>query len=237
MHILRQDMKYALRRLIKSPGFAIVAVLTLALGIGANTAIFSVVYGVLLKPLPFADPDRLMAVYHLSEGHRSSMSGPNFVDVRRLSHTLADAAAITRARVILTGQGEPVRLDGASVSTSFFNVLGVAPILGRTFYAEEGQTGRTKVAVLAYGLWQQRFGGSPKVIGQTITLDGVPTEVIGVMPREFAYPAGRVIWTPIEETEDFTRTQRGAWYLSVVGRAKPSASPDQPATPPDSTSI
>ena len=222
MDTFRRDLTYALRRLLKSPVFTIVAVLTLALGIGANSAIFSVVYGVLLKPLPFADPGRLVGIYHVSEGHRATMSGPNFVDVRNLSKTLVDAAAISRSRVILTGRGEPVRLDGAEVSTSFFDVLGVAPVLGRTFRSDEGQPSHPKVVVLGFGLWQQRFGGSPKVIGQAIMLNGVSTEVIGVMPREFAYPAGRVLWIPIEETEDFTRSQRGAWYLSVIGRAKPS---------------
>src|SRR3954462_12618328 len=227
MDILYQDLRYALRRLLKSPAFTIVAVLTLALGIGANSAIFSVVDGVLLKPLPFPDPERLVGIYHLSDGHRGSMSGPNFVDVRTLSKTLADITAISRSRVILTGRGDPVRLDGAEVSTSFFNVLGIAPALGRTFHSDEGQPGHTRVAVLAYGLWQQRFGGSPKVIGEKITLDGVPTEVVGVMPKEFAYPAGRVLWTPIEENESFTRTQRSSWYLNVIGRARPSLPIDQ----------
>ena len=124
-----------------------------------------------------------MAIYHVSEGHRTAMSGPNFVDVRKLSKTLVDAAAISRSRVILTGSGDPVRLDGAEVSASLFTVLGVAPALGRTFRADENQPGNTKVAVLSYGLWQQRFRGSPAIIGQTIMLDGVSTEVIGVMPK------------------------------------------------------
>jgi len=227
MDTLRQDIRYAFRRLLKSPGFTIVAVATLALGIGANSAIFSVVYGVLLKPLPYADPDRLVALYHLSEGHRAAMSGPNFVDVRKLSQTLAGAAAVARSRVILTGRGDPVRLDGAEVSASFFNLLGVAPALGRGFNADETQPGHTKVAVLSYGLWQQRFGGSRTVLGQIITLDGVATQIVGVMPKGFAYPAGRVIWMPLEETEAFTTTQRGAWYLSAIGRAKPGVSIDQ----------
>lgn len=222
MDLFRQDIRYGCRRLLRSPGFTIVSILTLALGIGGNTAIFSVVYGVLFKPLPFAEPERLVALYHYSEGHRTAMSGPNFVDVRSLSKTLVDAAAITRARVILTGRGEPVRLDAAQVTTSFFNVLGVAPALGRTFHSDEGQPGHARVAVLSYGLWQQRFGGSPRAVGQNIMLDGVSTEIVGVMPKEFAYPAGRALWTPIEETEQFTKTQRGAWYLSAIGRVRPA---------------
>ena len=125
MDAIQQDIRYAFRRLFKSPGFALIATLTLALGIGANSAIFSVVNGVLLKPLPYSQPERLVGIFHLSEGHRDTMSGPNFVDVKNLSKTLADAAAISRSRVILTGQGDPVRLLLADVSASLFNVLGV----------------------------------------------------------------------------------------------------------------
>ena len=220
MDSLRQDVRYAIRRLLKSPGFTVVAVLTLALGIGANSAIFSVVNGVLLKPLPYAEPDRLVGLYHVFDGHRTTMSGPNFTDVRKLSKTLSDAAAIARSRVILTGQGEPVRLDGAEVSASLFNILGVRPILGRTFNDDENQPGHNKVAVLSYGLWQQRFGGDRRVIGRRITLDGMPIDVVGIMPKDFAYPAECVIWTPLEYTEQFTTSQRGAWYLSAVGRVK-----------------
>src|SRR3954447_20401143 len=119
MDTVRQDVRYASRRLVRSPGFTIVSVLTLALGIGANSAIFSVVYGVLLKPLPFAEPDRLVGIYHQTEGHRATMSGPNFTDVRTRRGPCAAAPVFPRSRLILTGHGEPVRLDGAEVSTSF----------------------------------------------------------------------------------------------------------------------
>src|SRR3954468_7797957 len=112
MDTVRQGVRYALRRLVRTPGFTIVAVMTLALGIGANSAIFSVVYGVLLKPLPFAEPDHLVGIYHLTEGHRATMSGPNFTDVRTQAQTFVAGAAVPRSRAILTGQGEPVRLDG-----------------------------------------------------------------------------------------------------------------------------
>jgi putative ABC transport system permease protein len=227
MDTLRQDIRYAIRRLVKSPGFTAVAVLTLALGIGANTAIFSVVNGVLLKPLPFTQPDRLVGLFHVSEGRRSTMSGPNFWDLRRESQTLADAAAFSRARMILTGQGEPVRLDGADVTGSFFDLLGARPLWGRTFREDDNQPGKPKIVVLSYGLWQQRFGGRPDVVGRRITLDGVETEVVGVMPAGFAYPAGRVIWTPIQYTKDFTTDQRGAWYLTAIGRARPGVAIEQ----------
>jgi putative ABC transport system permease protein len=225
MDTLRQDLRYTVRRLCRSPGFAAVAVVTLALGIGANTAIFSVVNGVLLKPLPYADPESLVALFHVSEGERTTMSGPNFWDVSRQSRTLAGAAAIARFRTILTGHGEPVRLDAAEVSGRFFDVLGVQPMLGRGFREDDNQPKQPRIAVLSHGLWQQRFGGQPDVVGRKITLDGVPTEVVGVMPAGFAFPAGRVLWTPLEYTPNFTTGQRSAWYLNVIGRAKPGVAP------------
>jgi putative ABC transport system permease protein len=221
MDTLRQDIRYALRRLLKSPGFTIVAVVTLALGIGANTAIFSVVNGVILRPLPYHESDRLVGIYHLSEGRRTAMSGPNFMDVRKQSETLEDAAAIARGGVVLTGAGDPVRLNGADVSASFFDILRVRPVLGRTFRPEENEPGKTRVAILGYGLWQQRFGASDQILGKRITLDGQPIEVIGVMPKGFAYPADRVLWQPIEHTPEFLTTQRASWYINGVGRAKP----------------
>jgi putative ABC transport system permease protein len=220
MEAFRQDIRYAIRRLLKSPSFTAVAVLTLALGIGANSAIFSVVNGVLLDPLPYHDPERLVGIFHLSDGQRAVMSGPNFTDVKRLSQTLADAAAVTRSRVILTGEGEPVRLDGAQVSAGLFDLLGVRPVLGRTFHADENEPGRQQVAILSHGLWQQRFGADEGVIGKRIMLDGVSTEVVGVMPKDFSFPSARQLWTPLEYSPALLREQRGAWYLTVVGRAK-----------------
>src|SRR3954471_14255031 len=171
MEHLAQDVFYALRRLVKAPGFTIVAVITLALGIGANTAIFSVVDGVLLQPLPYPEPDRLVGVYHTTEGHRAVMSGPNFTDVARSASTLENAAAVSTGRVILTGEGEPARLPIAEVSASLFNVLRVRPEIGRTFTADENTPGRTNLVILSHALWQQRFGGDPSVLGRKITLD------------------------------------------------------------------
>ena len=220
MDTLRQDLRYAIRRLAKSPGFTAVAVLTLALGTGANSAIFSVVNGVLLKPLPFDQSERLVGIFHVWEGRRTTMSGPNFLDLKKQSQTLEDAAAFSRERLILTGQGEPVRLDSAAVTGSFFDVLRARPLWGRSFREEDSQPGSPRIAVLSYGLWQQRFGARPDVIGRKITLDGVSTEVVGVMPATFSYPAGRALWTPIEYATDFTTGQRGAWYLTAIGRAK-----------------
>jgi putative ABC transport system permease protein len=227
MDTIRQDIRYAFRRLIKSPAFTLVALLTLALGIGANTAIFSVVNAVLLQPLPYRAPNEIIGIYHFSEGRRSTMSGPNFTDVKKGASTLQDAAAYSRSRVILTGRGEPVRLDTAQVSATLFDLLGVAPARGRTFRRDENEPGKTHVAVLSHQLWQDRLGGSDDIVGQKITLDGVAYEVVGVMPPRFSFPAGRALWTPIEYTNDFTTKQRGAWYLQVVGRMRPGVSVEQ----------
>src|SRR5688500_2308211 len=229
MDHLSRDLHYALRRLIKSPGFTLVAVLTLALGIGANSAIFSVVNGVLLKPLPYPEPDRLVGVYHVSDGQRAVMSGPNYSDIARLATTIESSAAYSVSRMILTGEGEATRLPIAEVRASLFNVLYVRPALGRTFNADENTPGRTNMVILSYGLWEQRFGGDPGVIGRRITLDGVRREVIGVMPRGFSYPTGRQAWVPLEYDENFVTKQRGAWYLNVVARLKPGVTPEQSA--------
>ena len=227
MDTIRQDIRYAFRRLIKSPAFTLVALLTLALGIGANTAIFSVVNAVLLQPLPYPDSHEIVGVYHLSDGRRAVMSGPNFTDVKALNTTLEEVAAYTRTRTILTGRGEPVRLDGSGISASLFDMLGVQAAHGRTFRAEENQPGGTRVAILSHSLWQQRFGGDAAIVGKPLTLDGVTHEIVGVMPEGFSFPADRQIWTPLEYTADFTTEQRGAWYLQVVGRLKPGVTVEQ----------
>jgi predicted permease len=227
MDTFRQDVRYAFRRLMKSPAFTVVALLTLALGIGANTAIFSVVNGVILRPLPYKDPQQIVGIYHLAEGRRAPMSGPNFTDVKKLSGTLQDVAAYTRIRTILTGHGEPLRLDGAAVSASLFDLLGVPAMIGRTFRADENEPGKTRVALLSYGLWQQRFGGDRAIVGKPVTLDGVGYQVVGVMPEKFSFPAARAIWTPLEYNDDVTTKQRGAWYLLAVGRTRPGVSVEQ----------
>jgi predicted permease len=220
MDTLQQDLRYSVRRLLRAPGFTAVAVLTLALGIGANGAIFSVVHGVLLQPLPYDRSDRLVGLFHLSEGRRVTMSGPNFTDLKGLSQTLSGAAAFARYGTTLTGRGEPERLDAAEVTTNFFDVLRVTPMHGRNFSAEDSIPGRSNVVVLAWPTWQQRFGGDPSAVGQTITLDGAPKEIVGVMPQGFSYPAGRALWTPLEHTEQFLSGQRANWYLSGIGRAQ-----------------
>ena len=220
MDTLQQDLKYAVRRLMRAPGFTAVAVLTLALGIGANAAIFSVVHGILLKPLPYHEPDRLVALYHLSEGQRASMSGPNFTDLKNRTQTLSGAGAYVTYRTILTGRGDPTRLNAAQVTTDLFDVLGVRPALGRGFVSSDSMPGNSSAVILAHGTWQERFGGDPGVVGQSVTLDGESKQVVGVMPPGFSYPADRTLWTPIEHTEAFLSGQRSAWSLTGVGRVK-----------------
>jgi putative ABC transport system permease protein len=227
MDTLQQDIRYAVRRLIKSPGFTLVAVLTLALGIGANSAIFSVVNGVLLKPLPYPESDRLVGVYHATGSGRAVMSGPNFTDVMKNVKSLENVAAISTGRMVLTGQGEPVRLNVAEVSASFFNVLRTQPVLGRAFNADENTPGRTNIVVLSHGLWLQRFGGQVNIVGKMIQLDGAPREVVGVMPQGFSYPARREAYVPLEYDGNFVTLQRGAWYLDVVARLNPGISAEQ----------
>jgi putative ABC transport system permease protein len=220
MDTIKQDLKYAARRLVRAPGFTAIAVLTLALGIGANAAIFSVVHGVLLKPLPYHEPDRLVSLYHLSEGQRASMSGPNFTDLKNRTQTLSGVGAFTTYRTILTGRGEPARLNAAEVTTDLFGVLGVRPALGRGFVSSDSIPGNSESVILAHGTWQQRFGGDPGVIGQSVILDGKSKQIVGVMPPGFSYPADRALWTPLEHTEGFLSSQRSAWMVSGVGRVK-----------------
>ncbi len=229
MDHLRQDLQYALRRLLKNPGFTTVAVLTLALGIGANSAIFSVINAVLLRPLPFPDSDRLVGIYQVWKGERQVMSPANFIDLRAETQTLEDAAALDSTEFTLTGAGDPIRLRGAEVSASFFEVLRARPTLGRTFAPDENEPGKDKVIVLSHGLWQQRFGGRGDVVGSSLLLDGTPRTIVGIMPPGFSYPAGQDLWIPIEYTEN-TRKARGAWFLSAIARLKPGVSPDQSAS-------
>ena len=229
MDTLRQDLHYALRRLLKNPGFTAVAVLTLALGIGANSAIFSVINAVLLRPLPYPESDRLVGVFHVWQGEHAVMSPSNFLDVRQQAKTLEDAAAFDPTELTLTGAGNPVRLQGSEVSASFFNVLRVRPMLGRTFAPDENEPGKDKVAVLSYGLWQERFGGRPDIVGSSVSIDGTQRTIVGVMPRGFSYPAEQQLWIPIELTNDI-KNARGAWYLRAIARLRPGVSAEQSAS-------
>ena len=182
---LGQDVRYALRMLAKNPAFTAIAVIALALGIGANTAIFSVVNAVLLRPLPFKHPEQLVMLWE-NAAHlgfpKDTPSPANFLDWQKQAQSFTAMAAMTERRFNLTGAGEPERLEGRRVSANLFDLLGVPALLGRTFVADDDQPG-THVVLLSHSLWQRRFGSDPGVIGRAVTLNGESYTVIGVMPR------------------------------------------------------
>ena len=182
---------YALRLLVRQPGVTVIAILTLALGIGANTAIFSAVNAILLRPLPYADPDRLVMVFEkrLAEGVLDNVVSPaDFLDWSKMNGAFDGIAAMTSVNADLTGAGEPIRLAAGAVSPAFFDVLGVQPALGRTFRTEEAIVGQHRVVILSHDLWQRRFGSDAAIVGRKILLNGIPHEVVGVLPSTFEFP-------------------------------------------------
>ena len=237
METVIQDIRYGIRMLLKSPGLSIVATVALALGIGANTAIFSVVNGVLLRPLPFPNPDALMAVFETDQQRgqvRGSYSFPNFFDLREQNNVFEKIAAYHSSDYILTGSGDATRLQGAVVTWDIFPLLGVAPELGRSFASEEDKPGETgRVVVLSHALFEKRFNSDPGLINQSITLDGYKYTVIGVMPRAFQFPVQNEpveLWTTIAGDAAGASpmtAQRGAHFLNLVARLKPGVTQDQ----------
>jgi putative ABC transport system permease protein len=219
-----QDLRYGTRMLLKNPGFTLVAVFTLALGIGANTAIFSIVNAVLLQPLPFSEPDRLVWVWGniRNGGNRASVSPLDYLDYRAENTSFEHFAATFSgpASFNLTGSGDPERLQGAVATGNFFQALGVTAAMGRTFLLENEEPGRDQVVLLSHQLWQRRFGGDPSLIGKTLSLDGKSFEVIGVMPPAFRYPRGAELWTPMN-FQGAEMKQRKFHFLRPVGRLKP----------------
>jgi putative ABC transport system permease protein len=220
VQMLWQDITYALRRIRSAPVFALTAILTLALGIGANTAVFSVVDAALLRPLPYPNADRVAELFELGPRGRFVASAPDFADWRAQSHSFDEMAAVNPYGRTLTGIGEPRSIPGASVTGGFFRIFGVAPEVGRDFTPDEIVTGNSHFAVIAHALWQQSFGGRRDVIGRTMQLDGMSYTIVGVMPSGFTYPGRTQIWTPLAFTPDDMATQRGAHYLEVVGLLK-----------------
>jgi len=225
METLFKDIRYGLRGLWKRPGFTVVALITLALGIGANTAIFSLINAVLIRPLPFRDPDRLVWTWGniRNGGNRASVSPLDYLDYRQRNTTFEEFAAMISVPISanLTGGGEPERLVAGGVTGNYFRALGVHPILGRTFLLDNETSGRDQVAVLSYALWQRRFGGDPQIINRRITLDDKSFEVIGVMPRDFEFPAAAEIWLPLNFDGSPDMKQRKAHFLRPIGRLKP----------------
>jgi putative ABC transport system permease protein len=222
LETLLQDVRYALRTLTKKPGFALITVLTLALGIGANAAIFSAVRAVLLRPLPFPDPERLVYISSTTvtapDRPGGAASPPDFHDWRRESRAFTEVAALDASSFALTGAGAAEQVPGANVTGGFFTVLGVPALYGRPLTTEDDAVGGGDVAVIGYGLWARRFGADPGIVGRTVTLDGTAHRVVGVMPRDFAYPLRSEVWVPRRFSERDLTTQRGAHYLDVVAR-------------------
>jgi putative ABC transport system permease protein len=210
--------------LVKTPGFTLVAILALALGIGANTAIFSVVNGVLLRPLPFKDPDRLVWAQgaDLTTGETGGkISPPDFLDYREQNRVFEHFAAVQYISFTLTGDAaEPERVTGARVSADFFETLGIMPVKGRAFLAEEEREGSNRVAVISHGLWQRRFGADPNLVGKTVDLSGQSIVVVGIMPAGFQFPSEVEVWSPIPFGGKETSMRR-THFLDAVGRLKP----------------
>ncbi|MFN7995629.1 MAG: ABC transporter permease [Bryobacteraceae bacterium] len=220
---LRQDIRYGLRTLRKNPGFTAVAMLTLALGIGANTAIFSVVNRVLLQPLGYREAGRLLKVYETSqEFTRSSVSYPNYLDWRRENRSFEDIGAFRSDDFNFTGAGEPEQVSGEYVTASLLPVLRVAPILGRSFLPGEDKPGAACAVMLAYGFWQRRLGGDPAVIGKALTLNAADCTVVGVLPRTFRFREDASVYVPIERWNAAELHSRETHPgLGVIGRLKP----------------
>jgi putative ABC transport system permease protein len=224
-----RDTRYALRMLVRAPAFSLVAILTFATGIGVNTAVFSVVNGVLLEALPYPEPDRITMVWLDNErqGIKEDITSyPNYVDWRDQNSSYAHLAAVRTTSFNLTGAGEPERLPGALATANYFDVMGVPPLVGRVFTAENEIEGKDRVIVLSYGLWQRRFGGAPDVVGRTFSLNGQPHEVIGVMPERLRWPEDAELWKPLAPDQD-DRQARFSFWLPVVGRLKPGIAVEQ----------
>ena len=235
METLIQDLRYAVRMLIKKPGFTVVAVLTLALGIGANTAIFSVINGVMLRSLPYTDAERLVALWETNtkSGQEPNLSNEvalgNFLDWRAENQAFDQVGALHYTNVNLTGADEPERIQSAIVTVNLFDTLGVQPATGRSFYPEEEKVGSPRVVVLSHGLWQRRFGSDPNLVGKALTLNGNPFTVVGIMPAgfELQFPTNRQVemWVPMRI--DPANADRNSHYLYVLGRLKPEVSLEQ----------
>ena len=221
MQNLMQDLRYSARMLFRNPGYTLIAVLTLALGIGANTAVFSVVNALLLRPLPYPQSERLAYVWSSDERESGtfSLSPHNYSDLRTRSQSFDGHFAFRYASLALTGDGLPEAVTGIQASADFGRVIGAAPLYGRYFTAEEDTPGRHRVVLISYGLWQRRFGGSPQIVGQNIQLNGEAQTVIGVMPPDFAFPNQNIeVWTPL--ALDLAKSQRGTSFLQSVARLK-----------------
>ena len=232
MDTISQDIRYSARKLMRTPGFTVVALTTIALAIGATTAVFSIVNGVLLKPLPFRDPDQITLIASTGRnGESAPMSGPDFVDYRAQSKSFTAMALYNAENMNFTGTGTPVRLTVAKVGASFFDILGLRPQLGRTFTTGEDERSAPRVVVLSDGLWRSRFGADPRIVGQSISLDGNTYTVIGVASPKLTFPARAEAWVPFVLPGWFVDPQnRGAHSVYGIGRVKSGISVDAAST-------
>jgi putative ABC transport system permease protein len=229
MRSLFQDARYGWRMLLKKPGFTIVAALALALGIGANSAIFSIINAIVLKPLPFDDLDRIVAVWEKAPGRgaeRIEASVANYLDWREQSNSFENLAIYMLWSANLSGIDTPERVRGYQVSPNLLDALGVKVALGRNFLPDEDQPGKDNVVILTHGLWQRSFGGDPNVVGRTANVNGVARTIIGVMPPEVSYPYGVELLAPMAMTPETMRNRTYHTNL-VVGRLKAGVSVGQ----------
>ncbi len=222
MHI-SQDIRYALRGLRRMPGFALVTILTLALGIGANTAIFSIIEAVLLRPLPFAQPGQLVRMYETEAAPGNyPFAGPDFLDWKKQNHTFQDMCLYGWPNDMnLSGQGIPMHVLAINTQANFFALLGARPLLGRTWAPGEDHSGHEQVAILSYALWQSHFGGEANIINRAVELDARKFTIIGVMPPTFRYPSRAQLWIPLVLDSKAWMKQRGSHWASAIGRLKP----------------
>ncbi|HWN99724.1 MAG TPA: ABC transporter permease [Blastocatellia bacterium] len=237
MHTLWQDLRYTVRMMAGNRGFTAVAVLALALGIGANSVIFSVVNAVLLRSLPYPEPDRIVMVFEsdLKKQSQEAIAGANFLDWREQNQVFENLAAYRQDTFSLTGTDRPERAWGVVTTASLFPVLGVKPILGRVFQAEDENRGSGRVAVISQGLWERRFASDPNIVGQKLTANGEPLTIIGVMPADFRFPAETDLWIPPRQyvPEHVLRptvnmaTNRDSHYLDAIASLKPGVTLDQ----------
>src|SRR3954470_18734299 len=226
------DLKHGCRLLLKTPGFALSAIVVLALGIGANTAIFGIVNGVLLRPLPFAEPDRLVPLWHTPPPKqfpgvsRFALSAANYLDWEAQNTVFSSSAVYRYSQFRLTGTGEPQILRAARVEPTFFSVLGTRPLLGRAIDPSDDAAGHQHIVVLSYGVWNSQFAGDPQIVGKTIQLDGNAYTVVGVMPASFVKPESATLWVPLVWTPE-EKAVRGEHSLAAVARLKPGVTVQQ----------
>jgi predicted permease len=235
---LSQDLRYGVRVLAKSPGFSLIAILTLALGIGANTAIFSVVNGVLLNPLPYHQPDQLVSLFEeIPNFKNGSISYPNFIDWRRMNTSFSSIAAYRSTGFSLSGSGEPERLRGEMISAGFFEILGVNPLMGRTFSQDEDRLGANPTVMITEALWKRKFGARSDIIGQRLILNDEGRTVVGVVPSSFHlhiqnFQRGESpidVYVPVGEFNEpkFYNARGSGWGLDGIGRLKPGVTLEQ----------